>query len=277
MDMMINNQLEPEIYHFGILDKWKGKLAGKGIKNYPIHLKLDTGMHRLGFQNGEINQLINTLKHQENLMVKSIFSHLSASDEKKHDTFTKNQFEKFNFHADKIINNLGYPVMKHILNSSGIQRFTEQQHDMVRLGIGLHGISPLPNSNLREVSTLKSRILQIKEIEAGEPIGYRLSEMVNKKSKIAVISIGYADGLRRSFGNGKLKVLVNGKFAPLVGNVCMDMSMINISGIDAREGDEVIIFGEKNPVRTLADVANTNVYEILTMVSARVPRIYIQE
>lgn len=213
----------------------------------------------------------------KNIKVFSIFSHLAGSDEDIHDSFSAAQIAIFRQNSDQITTALGYPVIRHILNSSGIERFPDAQFDMVRLGIGLYGISSVDQARLHTVSTLKSTILQIKPVTPGETVGYGRSGKPDKISRIAIIPIGYGDGLNRRLSNGKGKFLVRGELAPIIGNICMDMTMIDVTGTSAREGDEVIIFGENPSVISMARTLETIPYEVLTGISERVKRIYIHE
>ena len=276
-DTIIQHRLEPEIYGFGMLDLFQKAVNRNQEIDYPVHIKLDTGMHRMGFLASETETLCQELSRLKNMRVSSVFSHLAGSDEEEFDDFTRSQITLFKQVSDDIIRTLGYPVIRHILNTSGIERFPEAQFDMVRLGIGLYGISSVDQRKLRNVSTLKSTILQIKPVEPGETVGYGRKGKPEKSSLIAVIPVGYADGLNRRLSNGKGVFLVNGKRAPIVGNICMDMTMIDVTGTGAKEGDEVVIFGEGNPITTLARQLNTIPYEILTGVSERVKRVYFQE
>jgi Alr-MurF fusion protein len=276
-DTMIRYKLEPEIYSFGILDLFQKAVNKNQEIDYPVHIKLDTGMHRLGFMPGEEDRLCQELAVIKNLRVCSIFSHLAGSDEEEFDEFTKEQISTFRQMSGKIIQTLGYPVIRHILNSSGIERFPEAQFEMVRLGIGLYGISFVNPDKVRIISTLKSTILQIKTIRPGETVGYSRRGRPRRLTQIAIVPIGYADGLNRKLGNGNGAFLVHGNLAPIVGNICMDMSMIDVTGTGAKEGDEVIVFGEGNPVTEIARQLGTIPYEILTGVSERVKRIYFQE
>ena len=282
-ETMIHYKLEPEIYGFRVLNQLyetleKGFSSGEaGI--IPVHIKLDTGMHRLGFEEEDINELIVKIKNNKFIRVQSIFSHLAASDEEHHSEFTKKQIDLFNRMSDKISSHLQYPILKHILNSSGISRFPEAQYDMVRLGIGLYGVSgdEVEQKNLACVGTLKSTISQIRNVNANESIGYSRKAIAKHDMTIATIAIGYADGFSRRLGNGKGKMLLNGKLASVVGNVCMDMCMIDITNIPAKEGDEVMIFGAEYPIANLAEDMDTIPYEILTTVSQRVKRVYFHE
>ena len=276
-DELLTNDLEPEVYNFRILEAFIKESERRGVTNYPIHLKIDTGMHRLGFQYEDIEKLISTLKDQKGLKVHSIFSHLSASESWIFDDFTHKQISSFRNAADIIEKELNYPVSKHILNSAGIERFHDYEWDMARLGIGLYGISPSELKGLRNVSTLKSTILQIKNIPQEESIGYGRKEILDHDARIATIRFGYADGLDRKFGNRNGKVLINGEYAPIVGNVCMDLTMVDVTDITAEEGDIAILFGENLTVTELADSIGTIPYEILTSVSPRVKRVYVKE
>lgn len=271
------DDLEPEVYNFRILNAFIKEAERRGITNYPVHIKIDTGMHRLGFSSDQIPQLLNVITSQKGLMVKSVFSHLAASESWKFDEYTNKQISTLKSAAEEIENGLGYNVMKHILNSAGIERFPDAQWDMVRLGIGLYGVSASGLQGLKNVFTLKTTILQVKEIPQHETIGYGRNEELNHDARIATIRIGYADGLDRQFGNRKGYVLVNGHSAPIVGNVCMDLCMIDVTGIDAKEGDPVIVFGEGLSIIDLAQNIKTIPYEILTSVSPRVKRVYVKE
>jgi Alr-MurF fusion protein len=276
-DTMIRYKLEPEVYSFGILDLFQKAVNKNQEIDYPVHIKLDTGMHRLGFMPGDEERLRRELTAAKNLRVCSIFSHLAGSDEEQFDEFTREQITVFKEMSGTLINTLGYPVIRHILNSSGIERFPEAQFEMVRLGIGLYGISFVNPDKVRIISTLKSTILQIKTIRSGETVGYSRKGKPQKQSQIAIVPVGYADGLNRKLGNGKGAFLIHDNLAPIIGNICMDMTMIDVTGTGASEGDEVIIFGEGNPVTEIARQLGTIPYEILTGVSERVKRIYFQE
>jgi len=276
-ELMLENRLEPEIYSFRLLEAFLSVLQKNGIRNYPVHIKLDTGMRRLGFESAEIEKLISFLLSQNCMMVKSVFSHLAASDETVHDDFTLSQFLVFEEMSKKITDALKYPVLRHILNSSGIERFPEVNYDMVRLGIGLYGISSINQNKLEQISSLKCIISQIKNVSAKETVGYSRKGQVRKNSVIATVPIGYADGLDRRLGNGVGYVLVKGEKAPIIGNICMDMCMIDITGINAKEGDEIIVFGKGISVSELAEKTGTIPYEILTGISRRVKRVYYHE
>ncbi len=274
---LFSKDLEPEVYNFRILDAFIREAERRGITNYPIHVKIDTGMHRLGFLPARIPELLERLKSQKGLKVKSVFSHLAASESWMFDSFTQEQIDIIDAAHREIEEKLGYPVWKHILNSAGIERFINAQWDMVRLGIGLYGVSASGLNGLKNVSTLKTTILQIQEIPNRETVGYGRKEALDRDAKIATIRIGYADGLDRKSGNRKGKVWINGKYAPIVGNVCMDLCMVDITGIDAKEGDPVIVFGGNLPVLEVAESIDTIPYEILTSISPRVKRVYVKE
>lgn len=274
---LFSGDLEPEVYNFRILEAFIKESERRGITDYPIHLKIDTGMHRLGFLPEQIPEMIALLKKQKGLKIRSVFSHLSASESWHFDDFTHLQMETFIKAAREIEAAFHYPIYKHILNSAGIERFLDTQWDMARLGIGLYGISASGLRGLKNVCTLKTTILQIKNIPAHETIGYGRKEKLERDTRIATIRFGYADGLDRQFGNRKGKVLINGEYAPIVGNVCMDLCMVDVTDIEANEGDTVILFGENLSVIELADSIGTIPYEILTSISPRVKRVYIKE
>lgn len=273
---MIAYDLEPEIYSLSGIKSFIEIAKEKNIHSYPIHIKLDTGMHRLGFNEKDLNELITILNHNNFIEVKSVFSHLSSSDDINFNSFTELQFERFTNYSEKIINSLNITPLKHILNTSGIFNYSKMQMNMVRLGIGIYGVgnSDDENKNLQNVSTLKSIISQIRIVEPGESIGYSRKYLVQKPTVVATLPIGYADGIRRSWGNEKGYVLINHKKAPILGNICMDMLMVNVSKIECKVGDEAIIFGEKPSVKEIAKSIDTIPYEILTGISKRVKRVY---
>lgn len=275
-DDIIDYNLEPEIFSPEGLKNFSSVIKRKQLSDYPVHLKLDTGMHRLGFMPNELNVLTASLKEYSNVFIKGVFSHLAVSDNPKENDFTEKQISAFSEMYIKITDALGYKPMRHILNSAGIERFAKAHFEMVRLGIGLHGISTT-GKKLKPVSTLRTRINQIKTIPAKDTIGYNRRGKFNRDAEIAIIPIGYADGLDRKLGNGTGYVICGNKKAPFVGDICMDLSMIDVSGIRVREGDEVIVFGEENPIGDIAKQIGTIPYEILTNVSARVKRIYVNE
>ncbi len=276
-ETLFEYSLEPEIYNFRILEAYIHEANKRGASNYPIHLKIDTGMHRLGFSENDVDRLMSIIKQQDGLRVQSVFSHLAASESWKFDDFTTQQIDLFKRIAGKIEDACGYKVIKHILNSAGIERFPEEQMDMVRLGISLYGVSSSGLEGPKTVSSLYSTILQIKDIVKGETVGYGRRGIVEYDARIATIRIGYADGVRRQLGNGIGHVIVRGHKVPFVGNICMDQSMIDVSGLDVKEGDMVEIFGQNISVIEVAESMQTIPYEILTSVSSRVKRVYFKE
>lgn len=275
--LIFDNNLEPEIYNFRIFESFIEAAEKLGIYDYPIHIKIDSGMHRLGFEPTDIEYLVQKLKQQQQVKVRSIFTHLAGADESKFDAFTRQQIETFTTCADQITLTFQHKILRHVLNSSGIERFPEYQFDMVRLGIGHYGISAFSDVNLKQVCALKTIILQIKNVKAGETVGYSRKGIVNRDMRIAVLPIGYADGFDRKLGNGVGEVLINGKRAKVVGNVCMDLIMIDITEIQAKEGDLVEIFGDNIHISEVAEKLNTISYEVLTSISRRVKRVYFQE
>lgn len=274
-DDIIRYRLEPDIYSFRILDLFaeRLKLLSHGSQ-YPVHVEFDTGMHRLGFSGHDVDKLLLKLEEQRDVLhVQSVFTHLACADDPAMDDFTRKQISRFKEWSKN------YPGIKHILNSSGITRFTDAQLDMVRLGIGLYGISPEPDvqKELKQVSRLVTRISQIKDIPVGDTVGYNCRWCAERPSRIAIITIGYADGLHRRLGYCKGCVLINGQEAPIIGSICMDMCFIDVTDIDCIEGDRVVIFGDKDLLQRNAKAAGTIPYELLTAVSPRVKRIYYHE
>jgi alanine racemase len=283
-ETMIQHRLEPELFSLTMLDKFIKALrlmAGDSLNMpFPIHLKLDTGMHRLGFEQKDLDRVLIMLEQADQVVVKSVFSHLSAAEAPEHDNFTQEQISTFKEMSQKLIAGLGYPVYRHILNSSGVMRHPDAQFDMVRLGIGLYGYDPTEelSSNLQQVSRLRSTVSQIKEVKKGETVGYSRMGVANEDMRIATIRVGYADGLDRRLSRRVGKMIINGKEATIVGNVCMDMCMVDITHIDGvEEGTQVIVFGPERPVHLLAEEIGTIPYEILTSISSRVKRVYFQE
>ncbi len=276
-EQMIRYNLEPELYNFSTLRSFTELLSRYPVISYPVHLKLDTGMHRLGFIETDINPLIQFLQSHKQLEVASIFSHLAASDDPGQDEFTNGQISKFEILSDKIMQECKIAPLRHILNSSGIERFPDAHLDMVRLGIGLHGVSPVHPEKLQTVSTLKSIISQIKPVPAGETIGYNRHGKFDHDITLGIVPIGYADGYDRKFGNGAGRMYINGHFANTVGDICMDMCMVDLTGVPAHEGDEVVLFGRENSIDDLSKKIGTIPYELLTDISARVKRIYFRE
>lgn len=279
-DTIIQYNLEPEIYSFRVLELFYEAAQKSGhTKEYPIHIKLETGMHRLGFKENELDDLIQTL-HHKNLRVQSIFSHLSSSDVPEEREFTLKQLETFSKNSSYLIENIGYQPMRHILNSSGITNYTEHQYDMVRIGIGMLGESPTPEiqKQLRSSVSFKTVISQISMVENGESVGYSRKYKTNHLTKIATIPVGYADGIPRLIGNLVGNVGVNKTLAPIVGNICMDMMMINVDEVqNVKEGDKVTIFNAKPSLKEFAGYCKTITYEVLTSISPRVKRIYIKD
>ena len=276
-NVLFENNLEPEVYSFRLLDAIIRETERRGITSYPIHIKVDTGMHRLGFQPGDMSAVCERLRQQSGVVARSVFSHLAGSDSSIFDDFTMEQIGKFQMAAKTLEEGLEYKVIKHILNTAGIERFPQYQMDMVRLGIGLYGVSASGLRGLRNVSTLKTTILQIQNVPKGDSIGYGRRSYVDRDSRIAIIPIGYADGLDRHFSNREGIVLINGQRCPIIGNICMDACMVDVTDIEAHEGDTVVIFGEGLEVNELSDRLHTIPYEILTSVSPRVKRVYYRE
>ncbi len=279
-DAMVEYDLEPEIYSFNIYHSFHGYLQTQGIQQYPIHIKFNTGMNRLGFECAEARTIAEMLKAKGSMIVKSVLSHLAGSENPALDTFTHQQVDLFVKACDTLSHQLNYPFIRHIANSAGIFRHPNYQFDMVRLGIGLYGVDSADTHQLtlQTVATLKSTIAQIRTVAVGDTVGYNRNGIVQRESRIATIRIGYADGYNRGFGNGVGKVMVKGKLAPVIGNVCMDMTMIDITDIQGvNEGDEVEIFGKQLPIQDLAKAIRTIPYEIMTSVSQRVKRVYVEE
>ncbi len=276
---MVKYNVEPELYSFEIFNAFQDFLLHKKIKKFPVHLKIDTGMKRLGFDEVEIEDLCMALQKNDSLKIVSVFSHLAGSDAKDYDDFTNKQFISLQNASKKIENAIEYTFINHIANSSAIFRFPALQMDMVRLGIGLYGVDVTPHiqKRLLPVATLKTTIAQIKYLNPGETIGYSRKGVALTKKKTATVRIGYADGYPRNLSNGKGKMYINGNIAPVIGNVCMDMTMLDVTGLDVQVGDEVIVFGEAPTVSNLATWADTISYEILTNISQRVKRVYFEE
>lgn len=277
LDLIIENNLQPNIYSFQVLEDIIHAAEAKGLEDLPVHIKIDSGMHRLGFYQEDIPQLTARLQQQKAIRVASVFSHLAGSDEAQFDAFTHQQAQYFSECANSLIASLPYRPLLHICNTAGIERFPEYHLDMCRLGIGMYGFSFLPTTHLRNVCTLKTTILSIKTVEAGKTIGYGRHTTLTEPRQIAVIPIGYADGFDRRFSNYGGEVLVRGKRCPVVGNVCMDQAMIDVTGTDAQPGDYAIVFGDQLPIQELADKLQTIPYEVLTSISRRVQRVYFYE
>ena len=275
---MFDYDLEPEVYNFRLLEALVKAAEKQGITGWPIHVKLDTGMHRLGFDpEKDIDSLVHRLKHQTALIPRSVFSHFVGADSDDFDEFSAKQFECFERGSKALQAAFDHKILRHIDNSAGILHFPERQLDMCRLGIGLYGIDSRDNHILHTVSTLKTTILQLREVKKEDTVGYSRKGILQRDSRIAAIPIGYADGLNRHLGNGHCYCLVNGKKAPYVGNICMDVAMIDVTDIPCQEGDMVEIFGEQLPVTVLSDALDTIPYEVLTGLSSRVKKIYYQD
>lgn len=274
---MLQYNLEPEIYSFRILDAMIREAKREGVTHYPIHVKIDSGMHRLGFLPGEIDELISRLKAQNAVVPRSVFSHFVGSDGEMFNDFTKKQFDVYNEASLKLQKSFPDKILRHICNTAGIERFPEYHLDMVRLGLGLYGIDPFTNKTIHNVATLRTTILQIHDVKKEDTVGYSRKGQLTRDSRIAAIPIGYADGLDRHLGCENGYCLVNNKKAPYVGNICMDVAMIDVTDIPCKEGDSVEIFGDNLPVTALSDILGTIPYEILTSVSERVKRIYYKD
>ncbi len=275
---MFDHKLEPEVYNFRLLDALIRAAEKEGITNYPVHIKLDTGMHRLGFDpEQDIDELICRLKRQSAIIPRSVFSHFVGADSDEFDDFSTKQFELFDAASRQLQEAFNHKIIRHIDNSAGITHFPECQLDMVRLGLGLYGVDPRTNAMLNTVSTLKTTILQIRDVAEGETVGYSRRTMVKRQSRIAAIPIGYADGLDRHLGNGRGYCIVGGQKAPYVGNICMDVTLVDVTDIDCREGDMVEIFGRELPITVLSDILDTIPYEVMTAVSSRVKKVYFQD
>lgn len=275
---MINYGLEPGIPNLCTLKALCKVLEKRDVRDFPIHVKLDTGMHRLGFMSEEMDSLIDFLKMCDRVKVKSVYSHLAAADDPQSDDFTLGQIALFQQNADMLTDSLGYRPMYHILNSAGIERFSEYQFDMVRLGIGIYGVSVLPDVLLTPVASFKCKILQIKTLSPGDgTIGYgRHGKIAPEGTVIATIPVGYADGVDRHLSCGRGYFSVNGHRVPTIGNICMDMSMLDVTGLDVKVGDTVTVFGEDPTVSDLAEILGTIPYEILTSVPRRIRRVIVR-
>ena len=275
---MFDYDLEPEVYSFRLLDALVKAARKEGITGWPVHIKFDTGMHRLGFDPvDDIFKLIDRLKHQNAIIPRSVFSHFVGSDSDGFDEFSARQFALFEEGSEKLQSAFSHHILRHMDNSAGIEHFPERQMDMCRLGLGLYGVDPRDNRILHTVSTLKTTILQLRHVPAGETVGYSRKGKIDRDSVIAAIPIGYADGLNRHLGNRHCYCLVNGQKAEYVGNICMDVAMIDVTDIPCMEGDQVEIFGEHLPVTVLSDALDTIPYEVFTGVSNRVKRVYFQD
>lgn len=278
-EQIINYGLEPGIPNIYSLRVLCEVLRKRGMTDFPVHLKLDTGMHRLGFMTEELDELLAFLKDCPQVKVKSVYSHLAAADDPSCDDFTLGQIELFRKNADRLSEAVGYKPLYHILNSAGIERFTQYQFDMVRLGIGIYGVSAIPGNNLCPVASFKCKVLQVKTLAPGDgTIGYgRHGKIAPEGTVIATIPVGYADGVDRHLSCGNGRFTVNGHVVPTIGNVCMDMCMLDVTGLDVKVGDTVTIFGENPTITELAGILGTIPYEILTSVPRRIRRIVVRD
>jgi Alr-MurF fusion protein len=276
-DLLIKYSLEPEIYSFSSLKHFEGVASRHGLISYPVHIKIDTGMHRLGFMPEDIDELTKKIKNTESVKLVSVFSHLAASDDPSLDHFTHHQVQVFLEAVNKIRDATGYSFLRHILNSSGIARFPQYQFEMVRPGIGMYGVGHYDGLNLKITGRFKTRISQIKTIKAGEPVGYNCADVSESERTIAILPVGYADGLSRKLGNRIGNLYIKGSIVHIVGNVCMDMCMADVTGINAETGDEAEIFGEKISIDEIARKCETIPYEILTSIPRRVKRVFFRE
>ena len=273
---IIETRLEPSIPNLYSLRAFVEQLRELDLKDYPIHIKLDTGMHRLGFMTGELPELIDYLKETPEVKVKSVFSHLCVAEDPDQDAFTLGQIELFQKNAQALSDGIGYMPMRHILNSAGIERFPQYQMDMVRLGIGIYGVSAVPGKKLTPVASLKCKVLQVKQLGPGDTVGYGRWGRAKEGTVIATIPVGYADGIDRHLGCGAASFSLNGQRVPTIGNICMDMCMLDVTGVPAAVGDTVTVFGEDPTVEELASILGTIPYEILSSVPRRIERMVIR-
>jgi alanine racemase len=274
---IIDFGLEPNIYSINLLENFDKAIAENALQHYPVHIKLDTGMNRLGFKSmEEVTTVVSFLRNTDRLKVVSVFSHLAGSDDPQLDGFTQQQFKRFETLSEKITESFPYKIDRHMLNSAGIERFPEKQFEMVRLGIGLYGVSAT-NLPLQNISAFKSVVSQVKSLEPGETVGYGRMGKITRQTEIAVVPVGYADGFDRKLGNGNGEAFVKGKRVPVTGNICMDMLMLDVTGLNVRAGDEVEFFGPHISITEVARKAATIPYEILTGISQRVKRVYLHE
>lgn len=275
LETIIEHNLEPAIYSFKILEGFLRIADKTSLLKYPIHLKFNTGLNRIGFLPTDVSNILSLVKEKKSIHISSVFSHLAASDDTNEVDFTKNQIKTFSDLLQNIYKNLAYKPMAHLLNTSGIINYPEAQFDMVRLGIGLYGFGndDLETSQLKNTNTLKSIISQIHTVKPGESVGYNKGFIAKQETKTATIPIGHADGISRKLGNKKGYVLINKQKATIIGNVCMDMIMVDVTKIDCTEGDEVIIFNNQKMIEEIAVICETIPYEILTAISQRVKRL----
>lgn len=276
-EIVVKHNLEPEIFSFETFRDFERIASKHGLIEYPVHIKIDTGMHRLGFMPGEIPLLAEMIGKTERLKIASVFTHLAASDDPSFDEFTHRQVRLFLESVEKIKRAASSPFLRHVLNTSGIARFPQYQFDMVRPGIGLYGVGSFKGLNLRPAGCFRTIISQVKRIPAGEPVGYNCSDVADCDREVAILPVGYADGLDRRLGNGKGRVFIKGKKVPYTGSICMDMCMADVTGLNAKPGDQAEIFGEHVRIEEIAEIAGTIPYEILTSISGRVKRIFHRE
>jgi alanine racemase len=276
-ELMIKYNLEPEIYSFSALERFSEVASKHGLVHYPVHIKIDSGMHRLGFMPEDTDKLISKIIRTESLKIISVFSHLSCSEDPSCDQFTHRQVKVFLKAVNQIRVATGYPFLTHICNSSGIVRFPQYQFDMVRPGIGIYGAGSFENLDLKVAGRFRTKISQVKIIPAGEPVGYGCADVSDKERTIAILPVGYADGLNRKLGNRNGELMIKGSRIPIIGNICMDMCMADITGLDADEGDEAEIFGENISIDEIANKCQTIPYEILTSIPGRVKRVFYRE
>ena len=278
-EQIINYGLEPGIPNIYSLKVLCEVLEKRGMSDFPVHIKLDTGMHRLGFMTNELNELLDFLKTCNRVKVKSVYSHLAAADDPTCDDFTFGQIALFQKNADRLSEAVGYKPLYHVLNSAGIERFSQYQFDMVRLGIGIYGVSAIPGNKLHPVASFKCKVLQVKRLQPSDgTIGYgRHGKIAPEGTTIATIPVGYADGVDRHLSRGKGCFTINGHRVPTIGNICMDMCMLDVTGLDVKVGDTVTIFGENPTITELAELLGTIPYEILTSVPRRIERIVVSD
>ena len=273
---IIRYRLEPGIPNLYTLQAFAATLRGKGLKDYPVHIKLDTGMHRLGFMSSELDALTEALAQMPEVRVRSLYSHLCVAEDPQEDEFTLGQLRLFEENTRRMAAAIGYMPMRHILNSAGIERFPQYQYDMVRLGIGIYGISALPGVRLSPVASLKVKVLQVKRLGEGDTVGYGRWGKAKEGTVIATIPVGYADGIDRHLGRGNASFCLNGRRVPTIGNICMDMCMLDVTGVPCAPGDTVTIFGTDPTAEELAGILGTIPYEILTSVPRRIERVIIR-
>jgi len=276
-EQIIRYNLEPVIYSFPSFERFAGVASKHGLLKYPVHIKIDTGMHRLGFMPEEINALAEKLSSQESVKVASVFSHFSSSEDEQYDDFTHRQADELIKAADRIRAAAGYPFLLHICNSAAIIRFPQYHFDMVRPGIGIYGTGDLPGLDLKPAGRYKTRISQVKKIGAGEPVGYGCADISDKERTIAIIPAGYADGLNRMLGNRNGSLFIRSRRVPIIGNICMDMCMADVTGLDVSVDDEAEIFGDNISISEIALKCHTIPYEMLTSIPARVKRVFYRQ